>query len=542
MAKKGVLLAETFEKVKPAVDPTGWWISEKLDGVRAYWDGTNFYSRNGLLFDAPAWFKAGLPKDAHLDGELWCGREQFERCVGIIKKHKGSTAEEWKHLSYLIFDAPRIKGREDVAYEARHAFVEKAAAAATYATAVGIRKCTGQAHIDGLLKAVIEHGGEGLMLREPGSQYARCRSKTLLKVKTFLDAEARVIGHARGKNRLADALGALQCEMPGSDITFDVGSGMTDAERNWGGAKKRWPVGTVISYKFQNLTAKGKPRFPVFLRVRADKTWAEVEADTQADVDAAAAAAAGGGKMLARQPSLMTAACAAGAKFRSSAGGGTGSAAHTDAAMGGAEAEGSTPPSKPSLKRQLSGGSILFVDDEQVGRAEAIADQIKATAAAGGAGGAGGTGTGSAGGTGRSGGSIGDGSGGDGSGGSGTSPRAAKRAKLSAAASPAGLGLPAASTALAPGAPPPGHRAVWSWRGGGRWNVYAAADCAAAEAALAAALPSAATASGYTIDLAHMCQFKAGNPGARPGAKRAVRREVRDIVTRQLTRSLSEGL
>ena len=82
--KRGVLLAETYEKV-PAFDPSGWWISEKLDGVRAYWNGQNFYSRNGLLFDAPAWFKVGLPKDTHLDGELWCGREQFERCVGIIK-------------------------------------------------------------------------------------------------------------------------------------------------------------------------------------------------------------------------------------------------------------------------------------------------------------------------------------------------------------------------------------------------------------------------------------------------------------------------
>ena len=67
--RKGVLLAETLEKVKPAPDPTGWWISEKLDGVRAYWDGKNFYSRNNLRFDAPEWFKEKLPADSHLDGE-----------------------------------------------------------------------------------------------------------------------------------------------------------------------------------------------------------------------------------------------------------------------------------------------------------------------------------------------------------------------------------------------------------------------------------------------------------------------------------------
>ena len=125
MCSNGVLLAETLEKVKPAPDPTGWWISEKLDGVRAYWDGENFYSRNNLKFDAPEFFKASLPKGSHLDGELWCGREQFERCVGIIKYHKGSTAAEWKHLCFLVFDAPVVEGDAALPYEERHAYIER---------------------------------------------------------------------------------------------------------------------------------------------------------------------------------------------------------------------------------------------------------------------------------------------------------------------------------------------------------------------------------------------------------------------------------
>ena len=143
--KKGVLLAETYEKVKPPPNPTGWWMSEKLDGVRAYWNGNNFYSRNGLLFDAPPWFKEGLPAATHLDGELWCGREQFERCVGIIKYHKGSTATEWKHLVFLCFDAPLVDGEDGLPYEKRHEAVEQATASCPYAAAVGIRKCTGAA-------------------------------------------------------------------------------------------------------------------------------------------------------------------------------------------------------------------------------------------------------------------------------------------------------------------------------------------------------------------------------------------------------------
>ena len=57
-------------------------MSEKLDGVRAYWDGHNFYSRNGNQFPAPDWFKEHMPS-CELDGELWAGRRQFRRCLGV---------------------------------------------------------------------------------------------------------------------------------------------------------------------------------------------------------------------------------------------------------------------------------------------------------------------------------------------------------------------------------------------------------------------------------------------------------------------------
>ena len=67
-------------------DPTGWLMSEKLDGVRAYWDGCNLYSRNGRLFSPPEWFKALLPEDMALDGELWTKRDDFQQVVSIIKK------------------------------------------------------------------------------------------------------------------------------------------------------------------------------------------------------------------------------------------------------------------------------------------------------------------------------------------------------------------------------------------------------------------------------------------------------------------------
>ena len=71
----GLMLAETIEKAHQ--DPTGWLMSEKLDGVRSYWDGSCLYSRNGHLFYPPKWFKDGLPADMALDGELFTKRDDF---------------------------------------------------------------------------------------------------------------------------------------------------------------------------------------------------------------------------------------------------------------------------------------------------------------------------------------------------------------------------------------------------------------------------------------------------------------------------------
>jgi hypothetical protein len=47
------------------------WLSEKLDGVRAFWDGVRLYSKQGHVLHAPKWFSNFLPKNVALDGELW---------------------------------------------------------------------------------------------------------------------------------------------------------------------------------------------------------------------------------------------------------------------------------------------------------------------------------------------------------------------------------------------------------------------------------------------------------------------------------------
>src|SRR5678810_378996 len=77
-----LLLAESWDN---ATDLSGWWMSEKLDGVRAYWDGKQFLSRQGNLYHAPAWFLEGLPSTP-LDGELWLDRKAFQRTISVVRR------------------------------------------------------------------------------------------------------------------------------------------------------------------------------------------------------------------------------------------------------------------------------------------------------------------------------------------------------------------------------------------------------------------------------------------------------------------------
>ena len=253
-----VMLAHTWDE---SIDPTGWWISEKLDGVRCYWSGTRFYSRNGNQFLAPAFFTEKLPKTVSLDGELWMGRKMFQKCVGIIKRQdiKKHDMNEWAKIVYVIFDAPSIKGNFEKRLHYIHNLAEKIQS--PYVRAHEHRKCTGIEDMQEELERVEKLGGEGIMLRQPGSIYEHRRSNTLLKVKTFTDAEATVIGFKNGTGRCYGMMGALLVKGD-NGIEFKIGSGFNDQQR-MNPPKK----GSRVTYKYQELSNSGKPRFPIFLGI-----------------------------------------------------------------------------------------------------------------------------------------------------------------------------------------------------------------------------------------------------------------------------------
>jgi DNA ligase-1 len=253
-----LLLAERWDNLQ---DLTGWWMSEKLDGVRAYWDGKNFISRLGNVYHAPDWFLKGLPPTP-LDGELWSGRKMFQRTVSIVRRQDKNDL--WKEVKFLVFDAPSM----DAPFEERLGHCRKALQARPpYAQAHDHEVCTSLDALRAELARIEALGGEGLMLRMPGSKYVQGRSTTLLKVKSFHDAEARVIGHVKGAGRHKGRLGALEVETT-DGTRFSVGTGFSDAER-----EAPPPIGAVITFRYQELSTGGVPRFPSFVGVRTDVRW-----------------------------------------------------------------------------------------------------------------------------------------------------------------------------------------------------------------------------------------------------------------------------
>ncbi len=257
-----MLLAKKYEADKH--NPTGWYVSEKLDGTRAYWDPKKrmFFSRNGLEFKVPAFFIEGVP-DIPLDGEIWHSRRSFEK-TGTIR-HDVPIEEDWKGLVYMVFDAPEHKGTYEERLEVlRTLFTDKKDVEGNkYFKLLDTWICKGHDDLMADLEKYTGGGAEGLMIRKPGSLYEKKKSNTLLKVKSFDDEEAVVIGHKDGKNRLKGLVGALIVQ--NDKGTFNVGTGFSDEQRKPENAPK---IGSTITFKYWDVTKNGIPRFPVFMRVR----------------------------------------------------------------------------------------------------------------------------------------------------------------------------------------------------------------------------------------------------------------------------------
>lgn len=257
-ASAGELPLLLAERYAGNVDVRQYWVSEKLDGVRAHWDGKRLRFRSGNAVPVPDWFVAALPAEP-LDGELWIARGRFDQLSGIVRRTVPDDAE-WHRVRYMIFELPAASGNFTARVERMNGLV--AAANVPWLGVVEQFRLPDERALRSKLDEVVRGGGEGLMLHRADALPIVGRADALLKLTPWLDAEARVVAHLPGKGKHAGRLGALRMEMP-DGRQFSLGTGLTDAQRRDPPA-----IGTLVTYRYRELTPRGVPRFPRFLRVR----------------------------------------------------------------------------------------------------------------------------------------------------------------------------------------------------------------------------------------------------------------------------------
>ncbi|MEO8808505.1 MAG: DNA ligase [Burkholderiaceae bacterium] len=239
------------------IDPAAYLVSEKFDGVRGLWDGQALRFRSGRTVPAPRWFTERLPRQP-LDGELWLGRRRFDEVSGLVRAQTPDDAA-WRELRYMVFELPGAEGT----------FAERAARLATLAQDTGWSQMVAApqsaiADRESLrlrLAQTVAQGGEGLMLHLASAPSSSGRSDVLVKLKPHLDAEATVVAHHPGRGKYEGLLGALEVRTP-EGRRFLVGSGLSDAQRRAPPA-----IGSVVTYRYRDLTNTGLPRFASFMRL-----------------------------------------------------------------------------------------------------------------------------------------------------------------------------------------------------------------------------------------------------------------------------------
>lgn len=237
----------------------GWWLSEKLDGVRGYWDGEKLWSKNGQLLHPPQQFTKGLPSFS-LEGELWAGRNRFEYTAATVLRQQ--PHEGWLELKFAIFDVP-VQGKS---FQQRIGDASRwfKSHPSQYAFVIEQTEVHNEQQLQHELSRINQLGGEGLIVRDPNAHYHSGRSHSICKIKPYQDDEAIVIAHQKGQGKNRGYLGALVVQN-NNGITFKIGTGFTQRERQDPPA-----IGTTVTYKYNGLYRSGIPKFPVFLRIRKD--------------------------------------------------------------------------------------------------------------------------------------------------------------------------------------------------------------------------------------------------------------------------------
>ncbi len=244
-------------------DISQYYVSEKLDGVRGYWDGKQLLTRQGNLINSPSWFTQYWPAFP-IDGELWLDRGQFQALLSCVSKHsaeENKTISCWRNVRFMMFDLPQHQGDFNERVNKMQGLLIQIPS--PYLAMISQVRLTDVSALDNKLNEVTTAQGEGLMLHLASAHYQTGRNPALMKLKKHQDGEASIISYTEGKGKYKNLLGAIKVKTS-DGITFKIGSGFSDIQR-----ANPPKVGTIITFKYNGLTQAGIPRFARFWRIKA---------------------------------------------------------------------------------------------------------------------------------------------------------------------------------------------------------------------------------------------------------------------------------
>ena len=317
MAKREFLmLAHKYEPKKHGIG--GWFMSEKLDGQRCFWDGgisrgkkkslvywanvakdgryvkeqycTGLWSRYGNVIHAPDSWLDHLP-NCPLDGELYVTQDR-QKLRTIIARLEPDE-DEWSGVAYNVFDSPclhvvlkegEIKTtnfKKTLVPDFELPYIPVKTFRNVYETLMlsivhnnpvtevlfqqqlPIQTAVAEDMVRCQLDRVTDSGGEGLMLRNPNSYWTPSRSHDLVKVKKLSDMEGTVVGYTTGRktelgSKLLGKMGALILMLP-SGKKMEL-SGFTDLERELEYEATDWAVANPEAELPESYQARAFPR------------------------------------------------------------------------------------------------------------------------------------------------------------------------------------------------------------------------------------------------------------------------------------------
>ncbi len=227
----------------------GWLMSEKFDGVRCYWNGFQFMTREHNIIKVPAYFYEQMPS-CWLDGELWAGRGKLNAAVNSIRNKKYNN---WNILKFMVFDLPMNKQLFLHRVEKLNNLELPKHCEVVQQTRINNKK-----HLMNFHKEVLNNGGEGVVIKSPTNIYYPGRTNQALKLKQEESIEIQVTKLKRDNDFM---INGVECDF--QTKLFNISAGLEKLSIN-----NSLKIGDIITIKHQGFTSRGLPRHPVYLETR----------------------------------------------------------------------------------------------------------------------------------------------------------------------------------------------------------------------------------------------------------------------------------